>query len=63
MAQGVGYAIAAAGPIALGAAHQITGAWSVPVLIMMAATVAQLFCGLGAALPRTVGAPRASDPE
>jgi CP family cyanate transporter-like MFS transporter len=52
--QGIGYALAAVGPVALGAVHQITGGWDVPLVLMLAATLALLLCGVGAAAPRFV---------
>ncbi len=55
MAQGVGYALAAVGPFALGAVHQLSGGWDEPLLLMLAMTVALLGCGLGAAAPSLVG--------
>jgi CP family cyanate transporter-like MFS transporter len=55
MAQGLGYGLAAIGPVALGAVHQISGSWDLPLVLMLAATLALLACGLGAAAPRLVG--------
>ena len=55
MAQGVGYALAAVGPFALGVVHQLSGGWDEPLLLMLAMTVALLVCGLGAAAPSFVG--------
>ncbi|WES63338.1 MFS transporter [Microbacter sp. GSS18] len=43
--QGVGYAVAAAGPILLGAMHEATGAWTIPLLAILAAVVLFLVCG------------------
>ena len=56
MAQGAGYTLAAIGPVALGAAHQLTGSWRVPLALMLAATLVLLVSGLGAAAPRFAGA-------
>jgi MFS transporter, CP family, cyanate transporter len=53
--QGVGYALAACGPVVLGAIHEATGAWTVPLLVVLVAVV--LFGVAGSAvafrLPRT----------
>jgi MFS transporter, CP family, cyanate transporter len=42
MALCVGYLLASVGPFLLGVAHDATGAWSVPLIGMMAMTVAEL---------------------
>ena len=57
MAQGVGYVIAALGPLALGALHDATGGWTVPMLGVVAVSVALAVPGLPAGRLRTVGAP------
>ena len=36
--QGVGYVVAATGPAVLGLAHDVTHAWTVPVLIVLGTT-------------------------
>ncbi|MET0279701.1 MAG: MFS transporter [Steroidobacteraceae bacterium] len=48
MVQGVGYFIAALGPVAFGLAHDLSGGWSLPLLFVMAMAVVQGLCGLGA---------------
>lgn len=55
MAQGVGYVIAALGPLAVGALHDVTGGWSVPTLMLLAVSVGMVPPGLGAGRTRTVG--------
>ncbi|QKW33666.1 MFS transporter [Actinomadura sp. NAK00032] len=57
MAQGVGYVIAALGPLALGALHDATGGWSVPMAGVLAVCVAMAVPGAAAGRLRTVGAP------
>ncbi|MBB6390679.1 CynX/NimT family MFS transporter [Microbacterium thalassium] len=47
--QGVGYAVAAAGPIALGVMHEASGAWTLPLLVLLGAVLVFLVCGLLAA--------------
>jgi CP family cyanate transporter-like MFS transporter len=54
MAQGGGYVIAAAGPLAMGMLHAVTGNWTAPLLFLLAATAAELMTGLGAARDRLV---------
>lgn len=44
--QGVGYAVAAAGPIALGTLHESTAAWTWPLLCVLAAVVVFGACAL-----------------
>lgn len=53
-AQGTGYLIAAAGPLAIGFAHTATGGWSVPVAVLLAITVAQFASGWQAARDQTL---------
>lgn len=63
--QGVGYAVAAAGPILLGAMHESTGTWTLPLLAILVAVVLFLVCGVLTArtLRRaTVSAEGAADP-
>ncbi len=36
--QGVGYVVAATGPAVLGLAHDVTDAWTVPVLVVLGTT-------------------------
>lgn len=54
MAQGVGYLLASAGPFLLGALHDLTGGWTVPLLMLVAVMVPFLACGLGAGRNRYV---------
>jgi len=49
MAQGFGYLLAAVGPFAAGALHDLTGGWEGPIVAMLACSVALLACGLPAA--------------
>jgi CP family cyanate transporter-like MFS transporter len=44
--QGIGYAVAAAGPIALGALHQATNSWTLPLVVVLVAVVVYLAGGL-----------------
>ncbi|MFE7118213.1 CynX/NimT family MFS transporter [Streptomyces sp. NPDC057654] len=54
MAQTWGYLLAAAGPLALGAVHQVTGGWSTPIAILLAVCVGLVFLGLGAGRDRKI---------
>ncbi|MEV5746328.1 MFS transporter [Actinoallomurus sp. NPDC052308] len=56
MAQGVGYVIAALGPLAVGAVHDATHGWSVPSVILLVVSVILVVPGLGAGRARTIGA-------
>lgn len=55
MAQSVGYALAAAGPIAVGALHDATGGWTTPLVVLIGVAAADLVVGLGASSARFVG--------
>ncbi len=54
MSQGVGYVIAALGPLAVGAVHDATGGWSVPTVLLLVVSVLMVVPGLGAGRDRTV---------
>jgi hypothetical protein len=55
MAQGVGYVLAAAGPLALGAIHDATGSWTAPIITLLVMLVPLALAGIGAARNRHVG--------
>jgi CP family cyanate transporter-like MFS transporter len=46
MAQSVGYLLAAAGPLMVGLLREITGSWTVPLLVLIAVIVGQLVMGV-----------------
>jgi CP family cyanate transporter-like MFS transporter len=54
MAQGFGYLLACLGPVALGAVHNATGSWTVPLIVLIAVLGAQVAAGLQASRPRHV---------
>ena len=54
MAQGFGYLLACAGPVALGAIHNLTGGWAVPLAALTALLGPQLTAGLYASRDRHV---------
>ncbi|MGI5224868.1 CynX/NimT family MFS transporter [Actinoallomurus sp. CA-142502] len=55
MAQGVGYVIAALGPLAVGAVHDATHGWTAPGVLVLAVSAVMLVPGLGAGRDRMVG--------
>jgi MFS transporter, CP family, cyanate transporter len=52
MAQSVGYALAAAGPILLGALHDATGSWTAPLVVLLGVLVVQAVAGVQAGRAR-----------
>ena len=54
MAQGVGYVLAALGPFGLGALHDLTGSWTVPLLVMLVLVVPVTLAGAAAGRDRQV---------
>jgi CP family cyanate transporter-like MFS transporter len=63
MAQSVGYLLAAGGPFLFGVLRDATGAWEVPLALLLAITACLLIAGLGAARDAHVGAPAREDLE
>lgn len=61
-AQGAGYLIAAAGPLAVGFLHAATGGWRVPVLALLAVAALEFWAGWLAARARTLPAISAGSP-
>jgi CP family cyanate transporter-like MFS transporter len=55
MAQGVGYLVAAIGPLTLGVLHDATGGWTVPLALLAALMAPQLVLGMGASRDLRVG--------
>ena len=53
-AQGAGYLIAAAGPLAVGFLHAATGGWTTPVLALLAVAALEFWAGWLAARARTL---------
>jgi MFS transporter, CP family, cyanate transporter len=62
-AQGIGYLIAAAGPLAVGFLHTATGGWTVPVLALLGVVGLELWAGLLAGRARTLPGERPSPDE
>ncbi|MEU9129256.1 MFS transporter [Kitasatospora sp. NPDC048540] len=54
MSQAVGYLVAASGPVGAGALHQVTGGWTVPLVLMLVLAGAAAVAGWGAGRNRTV---------
>ncbi|NLU69629.1 MFS transporter [Streptomyces sp. HNM0574] len=48
MAQTWGYLLAAVGPLALGAVHDVTGGWTVPIVLMLVVCAGLVLLGIGA---------------
>jgi MFS transporter, CP family, cyanate transporter len=51
MSQSVGYCLAAAGPLAFGLLHDVSGGWALPVAFILVALVPQAAAGLAAGKP------------
>jgi MFS transporter, CP family, cyanate transporter len=56
MAQSVGYTVAAAGPFVMGALHDLTGGWKVPLVVLLVLFVPQGIVGVLAGRDRLVQA-------
>ncbi|MFF3271925.1 CynX/NimT family MFS transporter [Streptomyces chrestomyceticus] len=56
MAQTWGYLLAAAGPLVLGAVHQATHGWTVPIVLLLLVCLGLVLLGLGAGRDRRIGA-------
>ena len=54
MVQTVGYLVAATGPLAIGAVHDISGSWTPALIVLLALLIPQTVMGLEAARNRTV---------
>jgi CP family cyanate transporter-like MFS transporter len=54
MAQGIGYLLAAVGPLLFGILHGATGGWTASLLLMLAGIVVQVVVGVFAGRPRVV---------
>jgi CP family cyanate transporter-like MFS transporter len=57
MAQSVGYSVAAVGPVLLGLLHDLTGGWTIPLLVLVALTLTQAAVGTGAGRARHLNLP------
>jgi CP family cyanate transporter-like MFS transporter len=56
MAQSAGYLLAAGGPFLFGVLRDVTGAWKVPLTLLLTITICLLIAGIGAARAAHVGA-------
>jgi MFS transporter, CP family, cyanate transporter len=54
MSQMVGYFIAACGPVGFGALHQVTGGWTLPLVLLVVCCGVALTAGLGAGRAQTL---------
>ncbi|MCB5911565.1 CynX/NimT family MFS transporter [Streptomyces pinistramenti] len=55
MAQTGGYLLAAVGPLILGAVHQLTDGWTVPIILLLVVCAGLALLGLGAGRDRRIG--------
>jgi CP family cyanate transporter-like MFS transporter len=55
MSQSFGYAMAAVGPVVMGALHEATGSWTPPLVFLLVLMVPELVFGLEAGRARQVG--------
>jgi CP family cyanate transporter-like MFS transporter len=62
MSQGIGYCVAATGPLVVGALHDASGSWRLPFGLLAALLVPQLLAGLAAGRAGHVGAAAATAP-
>jgi CP family cyanate transporter-like MFS transporter len=54
MAQGLGYLLAATGPVLVGAVHDVTRSWTAPLWLLVALTVPGAIAGILAGRPRQI---------
>jgi MFS transporter, CP family, cyanate transporter len=54
MSQGLGYLLAAAGPLGVGVLHDLTGGWTVPAAVLIAIALVEGVPGLAAGRARTL---------
>jgi CP family cyanate transporter-like MFS transporter len=52
--QGIGYILAALGPLLVGVLHDLSGGWTVPVLFLLAVALVGIVSGIGLSRPRFV---------
>ena len=57
LSQSLGYVLAAAAPLAVGAIHGATGSWNPALILLLVLVVPQLLFGLGAGSDRQIAAP------
>ncbi|MDN6440114.1 MAG: MFS transporter [Corynebacterium nuruki] len=62
MAQSVGYLLAAAGPVAVGALHDMTGSWTPALIVLLVIEVLLVLSGYLAGRDRTVDDESGADP-
>ncbi|HEY4281020.1 MAG TPA: MFS transporter [Conexibacter sp.] len=55
MAQTFGYTVAALGPLSVGALHDVSGGWSLPLVVLIALVIPELIAALVASRPGFVG--------
>lgn len=55
--QGVGFLLAGTGPLVFGVLHDVTGGWTVPMLVLTVLLVPKTFVGIAAGRPGAIDAP------
>jgi len=55
MSQSIGYSLAALGPVIMGALHEATDSWTVPLIFLLVLLVPELIFGVEAGRDRQVG--------
>ncbi len=61
MVQSVGYTVAALAPVLVGVLHDVSGSWTVPLVVIAALSLPTLALALGASRPGFVGGASAAD--
>lgn len=61
MAQSIGYLLAATGPALIGFLHDASNSWTLPLFILLGASVLLFFVGIGASRNHFVGSPNRSE--
>jgi len=54
MAQSIGYTICAFGPLSVGVLHDVTGSWTLPLVLLLVLVVPQLVFGVYSGRARTL---------
>lgn len=63
MSQTIGYTVAALAPVAIGALHDLTHSWTVPLVVLIASTVPEIALAVAASRPRFVSGRSLRAPE
>jgi len=55
MAQSIGYTLCAFGPLSVGVLHDVTGSWTLPLVLLLVLVVPQIVFGVYSGRARTLG--------